>query len=118
MRTFLFFLFIAFGLMQINAQVPPVVMQDRPMLTDSAATLIGLSPDQLQGWRELGEVYQKEYDQLKASDAEDDDMRAWWKRRDAALREFLSPEQYGKWIKLDKNVQGRLVPLSKGQVHG
>jgi len=109
---------VAFGSMHVHAQIQPAEMQDRPMLTDSAATLIGLSPDQLQGWRELGEVYQKEYDQLNASVAEDDDMRAWWKRRDAALREFLSPEQYGKWIKLDKNVQGRLVPLSKGQVHG
>jgi len=105
-------------MMQVHAQERSVDRYERPMMNDSAATLIGLAPDQLQGWRELGETYQKEYVQLKESDADDDDMRAWWKRRDNALREFLSPEQYGKWIKLDKNVQGRLVPLTKGQVHG
>ncbi len=118
MRTFLLSMVVAFGLIQGHAQEQPAELQDRPMLTDSAATLIGLAPDQLEGWRELGEVYQKEHDQFKESDATEDEMRAWWKRRDAALREFLSPEQYGKWIKLDKNVQGRHVPLSNGQFHG
>lgn len=118
MRTFLLLVVVAFGLMQVHAQDRPVEIHDRPMLNDSAATLIGLSPDQLQGWRELGEVYQKELDQLMESDADDDAMRAWWKRRDAALREFLTPEQYGKWIKLDRSVQGRLVPPTEDQFHG
>jgi|GEM_PF-3870475 len=119
MRILILCLVAALGSLTVHSQERHEGIPERPMLTDSAATLIGLSPDQLQGWRDLGTQYQEELDQLKDNKGySDEDMRQWWKRRDEALREFLSPEQYEKWIKLDKDVQGKLAAPAKRPVHG
>lgn len=104
--------------MQVHAQSEPTRATEHPMLTDSAATLIGLSPDQLQGWRDLGVQYQDELDELQKKRDSEEERRLWWKKRDDALRQFLTPEQYEKWIKLDRDVQGKFHSPAKQQIHG
>ena len=93
---------------QVDPAAPSAPEDMTVLLSDSVGTLIGISPEQVDEWRELRKKYEMERTTLVKGNSFEQERENWVLRRDQAVMELLKPDQYDKWKALDPTVQGKL----------
>ena len=81
--------------------------QDPVMMDENTARTLGLTQEQMAGWKERGTLYDREYRSLKQGSTYEQDRKAWMERRDKDLKGYLTPEQYENWSRMNNGTMPR-----------